>query len=878
MQGDTAPPPWVSSREDLDAHITRLQTQLSACPFLHPIRALIAHDLAVLHSARYELAHQKEDLDNAILEYGEALLRGVRNPLHTITTFHKLASLFLTRFRHFGDRDDLGYAISYFRHLSGLPLEAAGLDRVDILGDLARALETRFQLGGRLQDIEDNISIRRTILSNTPPDTDDYYGYMSNLANAVRLKFEQTGELASLSEAIDLNRELLRCCRPDHPALPSFMSNFASSLMRSFEYKGEENDLEEAIALFEKAMSHLDVGHPERRWLIMNLANTWQVRFDRTNNLEHLECAISGFREALTLCPPGQPDRDQILYNLAGALEIRFERLNHMDTLEEAMSHYRASLDLRPPGHVDRYRSLSGLAKTMSWRFLRTHDRKDIDEHVHLQREVLALTPQGHPARPLNLNNLALGLRRQFRLTQNTPDIDEAVELLREGLGLYPDGHPAIRATLLAQGIAFLARFEHSRMADDLNQAIFHFQSSRSITPEGHPEMCMVLSHYGFALYRLYELTNDPTHLEESVSLCQSAVEYPLSPVRLRLEAAESWSFRARAAGHPTTMTAYRQALSLLRRSLDLGPTVLAQHEFIGGRDIDGLRASLSTDAASFAIEIGAYEEAVEMLEQGRAMLWSGMRGLRTPVERLRGVDEALANRFMDVSSALEAVATASADINPHTRTQADEEYGGPSGHQDPLSVALARKRKLSDEMERIVAQVQELPGFEDFWKPAPYSRLQAAAIAGPVIIVNHSRYRSDILIVRYNQPIIHIPTPADFFDKTTSLARRLVETRTKHLLESKQYARVLRQTLEGAYELIARPVLEKFEELCIPEQSRIWWCPTSALGSLPIHAAGPIPSRSADPSAQPDYLCDLYVCSYTPSLSALIASRERTP
>jgi hypothetical protein len=56
-----------------------------------------------------------------------------------------------------------------------------------------------------------------------------------------------------------------------------------------------------------------------------------------------------------------------------------------------------------------------------------------------------------------------------------------------------------------------------------------------------------------------------------------------------------------------------------------------------------------------------------------------------------------------------------------------------------------------------------------------------------------------------------------------------------------------------------------------VPEQSRIWWYTTSVFGSLPLHAMGPIPSDDGETR----YFLDLYICSYTPTLSALIQSRH---
>jgi len=65
--------------------------------------------------------------------------------------------------------------------------------------------------------------------------------------------------------------------------------------------------------------------------------------------------------------------------------------------------------------------------------------------------------------------------------------------------------------------------------------------------------------------------------------------------------------------------------------------------------------------------------------------------------------------------------------------------------------------------------------------------------------------------------------------------------------------------------------VIKRLNELNVPEQSRIWWCPTSVFCSLPLHAMGPIPSDVG----RPRYFLDLYIPSYIPSLSALIESRK---
>ncbi|KAI0252023.1 hypothetical protein BJV78DRAFT_1311041, partial [Lactifluus subvellereus] len=103
------------------------------------------------------------------------------------------------------------------------------------------------------------------------------------------------------------------------------------------------------------------------------------------------------------------------------------------------------------------------------------------------------------------------------------------------------------------------------------------------------------------------------------------------------------------------------------------------------------------------------------------------------------------------------------------------------------------------------------------------------------------------------------------------SLSRRLLDTRKTHRLESTQYRRALRSVLEELYELVGQPVIDRLRELNIPEQSRVWWCPTSVFCSLPLHPMGPIPSNDKVKK----YFSDICISSYTPILSALIKSRD---
>jgi hypothetical protein len=73
--------------------------------------------------------------------------------------------------------------------------------------------------------------------------------------------------------------------------------------------------------------------------------------------------------------------------------------------------------------------------------------------------------------------------------------------------------------------------------------------------------------------------------------------------------------------------------MSLMQKSLSFAPTVSVQHTRLVAMGEDC--QTMPLDYASYQINLGQFEEAVETLEQGRALLWSEMRGLRTPVAQL---------------------------------------------------------------------------------------------------------------------------------------------------------------------------------------------------------------------------------------------------
>ncbi|KZP03299.1 hypothetical protein FIBSPDRAFT_807934, partial [Athelia psychrophila] len=404
-----------------------------------------------------------------------------------------------------------------------------------------------------------------------------------------------------------------------------------------------------------------------------------------------LEEAITHHRRALDLRPSGDPDRSMSLNNLATALHTRFRNTGQMVDLEEAVTHHRRALDLRPPGHPDRSMSLNNLASTLHTRFENTGQMVDLEEAITHHRGDLDLRPPGHPDHSIPLNNLVTALRTRFENTGQMVDLEEAITQHRGALDLCPPGHPVRSASLDNLAATLLTGFAQTGHMVDLEEAITHRRSALDLCPPGHPLHSYSLDNLAIAL------------------------ETP--------------------------------ALNLLQLSLAVYPDVELRREALG---TNSLSPSLAMNAAAHAIEHGHLEKAIELLEQGRGMLWSNIRGYRHPIEEVRQVDPDLANRFRTTSEQLEGLATSS---QPEFLVRFENiRRAVPFNELHEIRAVSearwGRQRQLSLEREGIIQQIRQLVGFEHFLSAVPFNDLQAAASEGPVIIINVAQRRSDIIIL----------------------------------------------------------------------------------------------------------------------------------
>lgn len=324
----------------------------------------------------------------------------------------------------------------------------------------------------------------------------------------------------------------------------------------------------------------------------------------------------------------------------------------------------------------------------------------------------------------------------------------------------------------------------------------------------------------------------------------------------------------------------------------------------------------LASDAAAARLTAdGNAEAALVLLETGRGVMWTRMLQLRAESTALQREHPELATRLAEIASRL-------------TLLDGDGESAG----LVPLSPSqrIDHRARLAREYRDLVRQAVAA-GHGDFLAPPSREELLSAAAAGPVVVVNISRWRCDALVVT-TAGVTACPLPGldaarveewaaahlaaqHRVDRAHAALHRArtagvnpAAFRAQHdarneVRQATRHAETMLERVLGLlWDTVAEPVLAHLAETgsapsagraahgaspadvgggdrpATPEQDdapRLWWCPTGALALLPLHAAGHYESSpDMAPAGGPRTLLDRFTCSSVPTVRALARAR----
>ncbi|KAJ7440889.1 TPR-like protein [Mycena latifolia] len=846
---------------DLNESLSTFKAAVSITAEGHPDKPSRLNNLGNSLRSCFERLGDLTDLNESVSTFKAAVSLTPEDHPDMPSWLNDLGISLSRRFERLGNLTDLNESMSTFEAAVGLTPESHP-DKPSWLNNLGNSLLSRFERLGDLTDLNESMSRFKAAISLTPEGHPDKPSRLINLGNSLVVHFEQLGNLTDLNEAVSKFDAAVTLTPEGHPAMPLRLNNLGNSLLTRFEQLGNLTDLNESISKVKAAVSLTPEGHPDKPSWLNSLGAALRSRFERFGDLTDLNESVSKFEAAVSLTPEGHPDKQLWLSSLGVSLLSRFERLGDLTNLNESMSRFKDAVSLTPEGHPDKPSRLNNLGNSLSHRFERLGDLTDLNESVSTKEAAVSLTPEGHPDKPSWLNNLGYSLLTRFEQLGNLTDLNESISNVETAVSLTPEGHPDKPSRLNNLGNSLLTRFEQLGNLSDLNESMSKFEAAVALTPEGHPDKPSWLNNLGNCLHHRFNRLKDPRDCEDMLIQYSHAASCPTGTAHVRFQASTMWAHYAHIYQHPSLLHAYTAAVELVPKVAWLGLSISDRHHQL-------LKAGqLVREAASSAIDAHEYGKAVEWLEQGRSVIWSQFRSLRTPVDDLHMLHPKLAAELISVSSLLETSST---------RNGTDTTEIGPS---QSLEATAQQYHNLAVQRDKLLQQIRGLAGFEQFLLPKLISELSQAAKMGPVVLLNTSRYSCDalILIPDLEGEIIHIPLLDFTLDQAEDLSialgslvrgaargDRLSASREGELPPDKEFSRIL----SALWMKIVKPVLNglTLTNPSYEDPGRIWWCPTGPLTFLPIHAAGLYGQGEVLGSKLSDFL----ISSYTPSLSALI-------
>ncbi|KAH7924066.1 hypothetical protein BV22DRAFT_537176 [Leucogyrophana mollusca] len=896
--------------QKLQGAVQAYATALPLCPREHSHHPKLLANYGSALRTRFKHTGDTDDLDAAIRLYTEALTLQPAGNQDRFSTLLGLGIALWDRFYDRGNYSDLQDALTHFTS----SLELCAPDHAEyptLLASYSAALITRYKEKGDLTDLDLAIDHANQAFVKCPPGHSSRITSITTINSALMARFRQRKDVRDLELILERCNSCLRETPSGNHGRMGLLMDQAEAFLERFLHEGNPGDLSSAIHIYEELVDTAHEGQAAFAVGHIQLGTALQVRFKENGKATDLDRAIDYFRIALKVCQPGHTNHIHSLTNLGNALLTRFSYFHDLDALDLSAEYLTEVLEMHTHSvdHPDYCAWLVNLSHVLIVRFQEKRDQVDLTRAIELLTSALQLpnlsersivlmnlgtalsiqfdedsSPEGlelsirhitaasellpatHPLHITALRNLGRALVKLYHLKKQLDQLDRAIEHLEASLKLTAPDHPDLPLTMMTLADALWDRFagSHPRSLKDLNGCLALLSSVFAALPNDHPYLHHLYISVATVQLSLYGLDKDAERPTAAFEALERATSLGTSGVRSQLDAALRWMGNAERHHHPSALEAYRKSLDLLDRFVLSTPSVALRHRVLHQKSLVQQAPTLASDATACALREDLVELAVELSEQGRGLLWSQMARFRTPLDVLRATDEeghGLADELERISSALgrrSSESSSNSDSEKKSRMLLEEE---------------ARKyRMFSVEWDTLVEKIRGKKGFANFLKPTPYEELKEAAAHGPVIVVNISQHRCDAVIVLKDEK----PCLVTLLDATLENVAQMssdftdVLNNTSGVGEEKMRERQLVPILRRLWETVVEPVVEELATI-VPKGSRIWWCPSSKLTSLPLHAAGAY-RRGAN------NLSNIYVSSYTPTLSALIRSRRDIP
>jgi tetratricopeptide (TPR) repeat protein len=681
-----------------------------------------------------------------------------------------------------------------------------------LMNHLGGLLGKRFLRTRAMADLEEAIRLVQEAVNMITPFNPAYSLY--NLAFQLSRGFSEIESIADGDKAIKFVREAIDATPETDSQRARMLENLALLLRNRYYHTGlyarDRTDLDEANRIEREASKESPVKHPDRACWLNHLGNLFRHRYLSTAAENDLEEAIRIIREAIDTTVKDHPKRPFWLNDLGTLFKDRYLRTGAIVDLEKAIRLVKEAIDIfakepdqeegSPPEVLS-----SSLSSLLSLKSMRTGAKEDY-KNAFLYLLEVQHSPNAKLDWASRLNHLGSLLSIKFLRTGAIVDLEEAIRITREAINATVKGDPGRVSRLSILGSQLGDRFLKTGAIVDLEEAIRVTREAVDLTPENDMTRVSCLNNLGSQLTDRFSRTAAIIDLESAIVYLKSALHQLNAPVIGRINAAKGiircgmftsdWE-----QAYEASTLAIRLIPELRPRSLQNSDKVFMVSRVFG----------LASDAAAAAINAGKSPlVALQLLEQGRGVILDEMRA---DISDLLKRHPRLAEQFLVVQNQLET--------------------------------------------DKLIVKIRKRPGFEDFLLEPSEEKIRAAAKAGPIVVINVSKYRCDaILVTQYDIQSVALPY-LNYKDAKERAQRG-------HIGDS--------EILEWLWDVVANPILDAlgFTQCPLDEKwPHVWWIPTGPLSKFPLHAAGIHHDNSTET------VLDRVMSSYSSSIKAIIHGRR---
>jgi len=670
---------------------------------------------------------------------------------------------------------------------------------------------------------------------------------------------------AEVAKAIAQLEAILNLQSDEYPGKPYRHASLGGLYNAHWELHGDKQDLSKSIKNYDAAVSLLDDSDPKKAEYTAALAAQLETRARLYGAKNDFLAAIQRAHDTVRLLLNPDPLDPQAQIRLALAhhamgrnLMHRFEALfDNIDDIDRASACFENAEQALPSGHEAKIIIFSDLCYSHVLRS-RYHTQKDVRldeakkdiENAMLQFSKVPTGPEpDHPGYAIFLNAKCMAYTKHHKLvkvngakSQFPPDIQEAIRV-GEMAAAHSVGSSQESFYLFNLGKAHLSL--HRELKSDQSRA------AESLKSLGNANDCF---HYAARC----ELGDHMVKFKAARNWAKAQskrmeIEKPLSPIEL-LKAYELNTILL------SQIAAHHIPIHEQYRRLEKVQTIVHQ-------------------ATAAAIKYGYPGKAAEFFEEGRSVIWKHYFKHDVTTQSLEEKDPELAADYKKQTTLF----TQECLSESNTNLLMEKTY---LENKKPTY----RVMQLRSDFMATIQKIKDLDEFTFFHTYQRLSFLEKATTHGTVVLLNLSTH-CDALILRKDQPILHIRIPRMISSEVTALRKKVQDslagigmargmhewtareqeqedtTDNPKKVSEKNFADVLEKLWKNLVVHILKAL-----GLTQPPSSkgRIFWCLSGQLAFLPIHAAGIYGSESH----KSDRLSEYFHSSYIPNMLSLLRHR----